>query len=137
MRGWTSIFLGLLLLAVAVWTYPLDGFGSATLVCGVAAAFFLIRGAQGAGAGDAGDPTALVDFVTDPAGAIVDTATDRLGDWYNNGKSGLAGEVEQPKFDADAAIARYMARRGSESSAATAVPTASDAPARSFGRKRA
>jgi hypothetical protein len=129
MRGWGSIVVSFVLLGVAVWAFSASGFGSATLICGVAAAFFLIRGAQGLAVGEAGDPTALVDFVSDPAGAIVDTATDRIGDWLKDDSSKAA--TEQPEFDADAAIARYLAQREPQPAAASA----STSPARGFGRK--
>jgi len=135
MRGLSSIFIGLLLFAVASWTYSTSGFGSATLICGVAAAFFLFLGAQGLTVGEAGNPIALVDFVRDPAGAIVDTATDRLGDWFTDDKP-AAAEPEQPKFDADAAIARYLAQRPAEPAAVLPASSAIGvAPVRSFGRK--
>src|SRR5688572_17701060 len=100
MRGWSSIFAGFLILAVAYWTFAADGFGSATLICAAAAAFFLLRGAQGLGVEESGDPTALIDFVTDPADAIVDSATDKLADWLRDGRpQDSAGEA---KFDPDA-----------------------------------
>ena len=34
MRGWSSIFVGFLLLAAAYWSFASDGFGSSTLMCG-------------------------------------------------------------------------------------------------------
>jgi hypothetical protein len=125
MRGWTSMLVGFLLLAVAVWSFTADGLGSSALLCGAAAAFFFLRGAQGLGAGEAGDPTALVDFVTDPADAIVDAAADQVAEWMgSDNQKGTAGE--QPRFDADAIIARYLAQR--EAEPAAPVP-------RAFGRK--
>lgn len=139
MRGSSSIFVGVLLVAVASWTFSTAGFGTATLICAVAGAFFLFLGARGMALGEAGDPVALVDFVRDPAGAIVDTATDRIGDWLNNDKPGAAAAAEKPKFDPDAVIERYLAQRGgdavadSTSAAATASP--GPAPTRTFGRK--
>ena len=125
MRGWTSMLVGFLLLAVAVWWFTVDGLGSSALLCGAAAAFFFFRGAQGLDVGEAGDPTALVDFVTDPADAIVDAATDQVAEWMrSDDQKATAGE--QPGFDANAVIARYLAQREAQ--------PAAPAP-RGFGRK--
>lgn len=129
MRGWTSMLVGFLLLGMAYWSFTADGFGLSTLMCAAASAFFFLRGAQGQEAGESGDPSALIDFVRDPADAIVDTATDRLADWLTPDENKVAAEKQG--FDADAAIARYMAQRGPESPAVPAGP----APARGFGRK--
>jgi hypothetical protein len=135
MRGWSSVFVGLLLFAVAGWTFVSDGFGSETVILAVAAGFFLFLGGQGLTVGEAGNPIALVDFVRDPAGAIVDTATDRIGDWYNGDKaapeSAPGAEAEKPKFDPDAVIERYLAQRGTEPAAASPSPVQH----RGFGRK--
>ncbi len=137
MRGWSSIFVGLLLFAVAGWALFTDGFGSAMLICSVAGGFFVVLGAQGVALGEAGNPIALVDFVRDPAGAIVDTATDRLGDWLNDDKPAADAAAEpaaetEKQFDPDAVIQRYLAQRGAEPAAA-APP--SPAQYRGFGRK--
>ena len=126
MRGWSSIFAGFLLLGVAYWSFAADGFGASTLLCAAAAAFFFFRGAQGQEVDATGDPSALIDFVRDPADAIVDTATDRLTDWLKDDE-----KTEQPGFDADAAVARYLAQRATE----PAASPASSAPPRGFGRK--
>ena len=143
MRGWSSIFVGLLLFAVAGWTFFSDGFGSETVILSAAGGFFLFLGGQGLTVGEAGNPIALVDFVRDPAGAIVDTATDRLGDWFNDDKpapeSAPAAEAEKPKFDPDAVIERYLAQRPTapapETAADAAAGFAHPAPPRTFGRK--
>ena len=128
MRGWSSIFVGFLLLGVAYWSFAVDGFGSSTLMCAAAAAFFFFRGAQGLELDTTGDPTAVVDFVSDPAEAIVDTVTDRLGDWLGENRGKPA--EEEAGFDPDAAVARYMAQRGSEP-----APPTTAVPVRTFGRK--
>ena len=126
MRGWTSFAVGFLLLGIAYWSFATDGFGASTLLCGAAAAFFFFRGAQGQELDPNGDPTAVVDFVSDPAEAIVDTVTDRLGEWLGEDRT------EQVKeFDPDAAVARYLAQRGTEPAAAPVSPQ----PYRGFGRK--
>jgi hypothetical protein len=127
MRGWSSIVAGFLLLGLAYWSFTADGLGASALVCAAAAAFFFFRGAQGLEVDSAGDPTALIDFVRDPADAIVDTATDQLADWFNDDKK--ADEAGQG-FDPDAAIARYLAQRGTET-----APPVHSAPPRVFGRK--
>jgi len=124
MRGWSSIFAGFLLLGLAYWSFATVGLAASALMCAAAAALFYRRGAQGLGAGAAGDPAALINFVRNPAGAIVDTATDQLADWFKK------DEKEEQGFDADAALARYLAQRGTEP-----APPAHSAPSRVFGRK--
>ena len=133
MRGWSSIVVGFLLLGVAYWSFTVDGFGSSALLCGAAAAFFFFRGAQGLAVGEAGDPTAVIDFVTDPADAIVDTATDRIADWLKSDEP-TAAVAEPAKFDPDAVIARYLEQRGLDPLAGSAT-AAGPAPTRGFGRK--
>ena len=137
MRGWSSFLIGFFLLSLAFWSYAVSGFGSTTLLCGAGAALFFVRGAQGmtaSQAGDVGDSAAVIEFVTDPAGAIVDTAAERLGDWFKADEPKAAAEPapQQPKFDPDAALARYLERRAPEPVSAPAA-----APVRTFGRKRA
>ena len=130
------MLIGFFLLGLGYWSYAAEGFGSSTLLCGAAAAVFFFRGAQGMAAGEAGnigDSTAIVDFVTNPAEAIVDTATDRLSDWVNSGDVKPATADEHSKFDPDAVLARYIEKRGA---GPTAAPAAA-APIRSFGRKGA
>ena len=137
---------GFLLLGVAYWSFATDGFGGSMLMCAAAAAFFFCRGAQGQELDTTGDPTAVIDFVRDPAEAIVDTATDRLGDWLGenrkakeepadgtvaNHRQALANWLhdrdEPAAFDPDAVIARYMENREPQPESA--------APIRTFGRK--
>ena len=145
MRGWSSFVAGFLLLGVAYWAFASDGFGTSMLMCAAAAAFFFYRGAIGQELDTTGDPTAVIDFVRDPAEAIVDTATDRLGDWLGERKADekpadrtavnhrqalvdwLHDRDEPAAFDPDAVIARYMENRGPQPD--------SPAPVRSFGRK--
>ena len=132
MRGWSSIAVGFLLLGLACWSFVGEGLGSSTLLCAAGALFFFFRGAQGLSAdqaGDLGDATALFEFVSNPADAIVDTATDRLADWLNDQPKGAA--ADQPGFDPDAAVERYLAQRDTQPPAAPVNP----APYRSFGRK--
>jgi hypothetical protein len=130
MRGWSSIFAGFLLLGIAYWAFATDGFGASMLMCAAAAAFFLFRGAQRLELDATGDPTAVADFVSDPAEAIVDTVTERLDDWLGEGRTKPAEE----EFDPDAAVARYLAQRGTEP-ASPAPAASSPSPVRTFGRK--
>ena len=137
MRGWSAIFVGLLLLALAVWSFAWDGFSSSTLICATAAAFIFYRGAQGMEINEVGDPLAVIDFVKDPADAIVDSATERLSDWFDN-RTNSAG-ADEGGFDPDAVVERYLSQRGPEgiaSPASAPAPAAtSPAPPRGFGRK--
>ena len=127
MRGWSSFFVGFLLLGVAYWSYSADGFGTSTLMCGAAAAFCFFCGANGRAVSENGDPTAVIDFIKDPADAIVDSATDRLAEWMGERKT----VEDKPGFDPDAALARYMENRVEN----PGVPPEGHAPMRSFGRK--
>ena len=133
MRGWSSFVAGFLLLGVAYWSFASDGFGSSTLMCAAAAAFFFYRGAQGQELDATGDPTAVADFVSDPAEAIVDTVTDRFGDWLGENRGQPA--EEEAGFDPDAAVARYLAQRGPEPTSSPIPVTSITPPVRSFGRK--
>ena len=128
MRGWSSIFAGFLLLGVAYWSFSAEGFDASTLLCAAAAAFFLFRGAHGREVDVSNDPSALIDFVRDPADAIVDTATDKISDWFKDDKA-------EEKFDPDAAVERYIAQRGPDQGGASAAAPPSPAPYRGFGRK--
>ena len=146
MRGWSSLLIGFFLLGLAYWSFAFEGLGSSTLLCGAAALVFFYRGAQGMAAGeagDAGDPLAIVEFVSNPAEAIVDSATERLGeclretksavtDWLGESKS---AEAEPSGFDPDAVIARYLENRGEDRGAEPATHPVSAAPVRGFGRK--
>jgi hypothetical protein len=145
MRGWSAIFVSFLLLALAVWSFAWDGFSSSTLMCAVAGAFIFFKGAQGMGIREVGDPLAVIDFVKNPADAIVDSASDRLADWLGDRKAAeepakstsvnhrqalvdwLHDRDEPAAFDPDAAIARYMENREPQPESA--------APIRGFGRK--
>ncbi len=146
MRGWSSFVAGFLLLASAYWLYSLGGFGSEAMICGVAAAAFFLQGAFGLGVGAGDGATGLVDFIQNPADAIVDSAADRLADWLQDDEPQAAAAaapataaappaaapiVVQPlKVVAEGAMDRYFAQRDAELAA-----SASPAPPRSFGRK--
>ena len=132
MRGWSSMFVGFLLLGVAYWSFAAEGLGSSTLLCAAAAAFFFFRGSQGLTVGEVGDPSTVIEFVQDPAEAIVDSATERFSDWLNDRKG---AEADQPGFDPDAVVERYLAQRGPDPVGAPSAEPASPAPYRGFGRK--
>ena len=79
MGGLTSILGGLVLLAIAVWFYISGGgFSASTLALLVGAAVLFLRGAQGRSLTQAGDVTAPMDFVANPADAIVDAVVERF-----------------------------------------------------------
>jgi hypothetical protein len=128
MRGWTSFLVGFLLLGLAVWSFSADGLGSSALLFAAGAAFFVYCGAHGREVSETGDPTAVIDFVKDPADAIVDSATERLADWLKEPQSAAD---EPARFDPDAVIARYIENRGAESTGQLEIT----APIQGFGRK--
>lgn len=134
MRGWSSILVGLGLLALAAWSHIADFFSGATISFGIAGAFLIYRGLQGVGVTEAGDPMALGDFISNPAGSLVEAAAEQAEEWVNEKRKSPARKTsvdEPPQFDADAALARYMANRPAPPPAAVeAAP-----PARGFGRK--
>lgn len=137
MRGWSAIFVGFLLLGLAVWSFAWDGFSSSTLICATAAAVIFFRGAQGMEINEVGDPLAVIEFVRNPADAIVDSATERLSDWLDDRPNSTG--ANQGGFDPDAVLDRYLAQRGPDPVAApaavSAVAATSPAPPRGFGRK--
>jgi len=148
MRGWSSIFAGFLLLGLAYWTYSMDGFGLMTMICGSASAMFFVRGAFGLEIGGADGATGLMEFMHNPADAIVDSATDKLADWLQDDQpqstaavapdagTAAAPPVVAPivvpprKVVAEGAMERYFAQQEAELAA-----SASPEPVRGFGRK--
>jgi hypothetical protein len=141
MRGWTSFVVGFLILGIAYWSFTVDGLGTSTLMFAALALFFFVCGAAGREVSDAGGPTAVIDFVTNPADAIVDSATDKLADWLGDdtSKEQQAQQaqkadvpVQKYKFEHGDALARYWEQRDAESAGTAAAP-----PQRGFGRKRA
>src|SRR5215212_1301722 len=133
MRGWSAIVVGFLLLGLAVWSFAWDGFSSSTISCVTAAAVIFFRGTQGMGIREVGDPLAVIEFVRNPAGAIVDSAADRLSDWLDDAPTPATSQPD--KFDPDAVVARYVEQRAIEPAAAQALAAISPAPPRGFGRK--
>lgn len=132
MRGWSSIVAGLGLLALAAGAYVFGGLTGTAMTFGIAGAFLVFHGCRGIGVSDAPDPTALTDFISNPAGSIVEAAAEQAGEWLTVKRKPAAAD-ELPKFDADAALARYMANRP-ESPPSPPVLEAAP-PVRGFGRK--
>ena len=94
-----------------------------------------LKGAQGQNLAQAGDVSATMDFVADPAEAIVDAVAERVPGLGPRRAARKSEPVEQePAFDADAAIARYLENRPAELPPIV-PPIAEAAPRRSFGRK--
>ena len=139
MGGLTSIIAGLVLFAIAVWSYMDGGFSASTLAFLVGAGVLIFKGAQGQNLTQAGDVSATMDFVKDPAEAIVDAVVERvpgLGPRRPVRKS--EPEEQGPAFDADAALARYLENRPADLPPIVppiAPPMGEPAPRRGFGRK--
>ena len=135
MRGMTSTLAGLVLLAVAGWTFIHGGSTLTVVVAGGGALFLIYHGYQGLTLTEAtGDAMLPIELVTDPRGAIIDLATDRAASLIDDVR-GTPAEPEEVdrSFDPDAIIARYMENRAGD-------PPATDRPApsgRTFGRKGA
>ena len=131
MRGWSSILIGTLLLALAAWAYVTDFYSAAAIPLGLAGAFLIFRGLQGVEVTEAGDPTALGDFIANPAGALVDAAAEKAEERLTaKRKAAIDAAREEPAFDVDAALARYMANRPQH-----LLAVEDPQPARGFGRK--
>jgi hypothetical protein len=103
--NWQSTWAGFALLGVAFWQFFSDGISFTAILFGGAALVVLVLGTLGKEV-EAEKISGTVDFLTDPAEAIVDAATDRLGSWL-----GGDAESDQPQFDPDAALARYLENR--------------------------
>ena len=132
MRGVTSIVIALGLLALAMWAFSSGGTSMGAAFAGGAAILF-VRGLQGRGVTQGGDTPGPIEFIRDPAGAIVDSAIDRIGDLLADKDEAQA--EQQPAFDPDAAIQRYLANRP-EAAGPADYPSAAQPPAhRGFGRK--
>ena len=129
MRGWSSFVAGFLLLALGYWLYSLGGFGSEAIVCGVAAAGFLLQGAFGLGVGAGDNATGLIDFIQNPADAIVDSASDRLGDWLGDRKAEGEPTRGTGVNHRQALVDWLYDRDEPEPAAAAAVPPAAAPPA--------
>ena len=131
MRGLTSIGAAILLMAIAGWTFADKGVNAMSLALAAGSCVLLYRGIQGEELQtSAGDAVGTFEFVRDPGGTIVDSAYDTIGDFLNGDDK--KAEPAQRTFDAEAALARYMANRPGPAP----LPQAEAAPARAqFGRK--
>ena len=129
---------GVFVLALALWSFSWGSKSMGVAFAGGAAILF-VRGLQGRGVVQAGDTPGPIEFIRDPAGAIVDSAIDKIGDLLAD-KEEAKTEETKPAFDPDAAIERYLANRP-ESVAPAAQPSATQPSAaqpstyRGFGRK--
>lgn len=125
MSGLSSIVIGLALLVLAFATAYAGGSMLGALAFAAAALFLFARGFMGRGVTSADDVTLPMDFVSDPAGTLVDAGIDRLGELL--GGQSPAAIADKP-FDPDAIIARHLEARGTP-------PAAEPVAARGFGRK--
>jgi hypothetical protein len=121
---------GVVLLVLALAAFSYGGTSMGVALAGGAAVLFL-RGFQGQGVTQAGGVSGPLEFIRDPAGSIVDSAVDKIGDLLAD-KDEAQAEENKPAFDPDAAIERYLANRP-----ASAGAYAPDHPPahRGFGRK--
>ena len=128
MRGMSSIIVGILLAGAGAWLYMEGGFGTEVLVLVAAGALLGARGCMGSDISSVDDVAAPIEFLRNPAGAIVDEATDRLTEMLTQKKQPEPEPVST--FDPDAAIARYLENRPVQEAAPPQHP-----PIRGFGRK--
>ena len=131
MRGLTSIGAAILLIGIAGWMVSKSGAGATAFALAAASCVLLFRGIQGHGLKtSAGEASNTIDFVRNPAGTIVESAIDTIGDLLDDERKKAEPEST---FDADAAFARYMANRPEQ---AAPVPGIQVAPVQAqFGRK--
>ena len=127
-----AMFLGVGLLGVSGFSfYRGDTLSALAFLAGACAV--LVPSIMGRGAGDLDSASAAIDFIRNPAGAIVDAAVDRIGGAVEERKSAPA-DKEEPSFDVDAAFNRYIERKVEVSGGTAPAVSASPAP-RTFGRK--
>ncbi len=142
MRGLSSYLAGIALLALAFWAFSKSGMSTAAVTFAATAAFFFVRGSQGREASAAGDFTAPMDFIANPAGAIVDSAVDQFRDMLaakEDDKADHTADVTAdekrrepaPSAALEAALARHI-----EKQQEAVAPAGASAPERRvFGRK--
>jgi len=131
MRGLSSTFVGMGLLAGGVWLFMHNY--SNTLLLGLLGAglVLLYRGYQGLTIVEAADDAMLpAEFISNPRGAAIDLAVDRIGQLFEDQQDKAAAEQER-NFDPDAIMARYLENRPAGQPASSQVPAAP----RGFGRK--
>ena len=91
----------------------------------------------GQGLGDLGDAELLIRFVRNPVDTVIDEAVDRVTQSDDEPRTQTAAAPQAERFDADAAFARYMARRETAGGTSSAASDPAPAPAkRVFGRKQ-
>ena len=149
MQGIGSVVAAILLFGVAGVGFKIGVGNEYLLLAAGVGALLFARGVMGLVTGQTLNLGNAVEFVRDPAGTIVDGVFDRLaddGDQPQNARSetplgrlstlfGDGAEVSAGKpFDADAALARYMANRPAGSPAVD-IPGVQPAAKPSFGRK--
>lgn len=98
-----------------------------------AAAALVVPMFLGHAGGDLGSAMNVVDFVRNPADAIVEAAVDRYSAAVDTRKKQRAEESAQ-HFDADAAFQRYLDRKAAAPDLSEPAHPPATAP-RSFGRK--
>ncbi len=138
MRPFLIILAAIALAAVAFFCFTRQAWVSGTAFLAGSLALVL-PALAGRGLGSLGDAELLIDFVRNPFGTAVETAVDHLSQTFERPSEKTATDQQANSFDADAAFARYMARRNVEGAAPESSSIgASDsvASARTFGRKR-
>ena len=145
----TAMVATVLMIMAAFAFYHGQMLGGLAFLAGSGVLFF--RFATGDRDAGIADVESTMEFVRDPAGSIVDAVFDRLPGGDQDGAKGKdeGGPIDRltswlsddspdaatdKAFDADAALARYMANRP-EDSPAVDVPALQPAAPRGFGRK--
>lgn len=141
MQGWTYWLMGAGFFGFGTFKLFTDGSPWLVGLCVVASGYLFYRALTEQTGAPIEDLDLAVSFVRDPKGTLFDQAVDLLGgsdeeeparEERKSGViqsliAGLDTREEKPAFDADAAIARYMANR----------PAPEARPVSGFGRKRA
>lgn len=128
MRGLSSIIVGLLLFGIGCWLYVESGFGTTMLMFAVGGAVLFVRGCYGIDINSPDDVVAPLEFISNPADAIVDSAVDKFSDLIADRRKPT--EEASSTFDPDAVIAKYLENRPAATAATAPAP-----PPRGFGRK--
>lgn len=138
--GLMIVLLGLAGVAVMAFVAEQWMVGIAFLAAALA---IVLPALVGDGFGTIADANLMIEFVRDPGGTVVDEITGRLeqeADQPKIARPATASETATPSFDADAALARYMAQRETgqiETRVAQGIAPLPAAPVRTFGRKQA
>jgi len=151
MHGWKHWLMGAGFFGFAIFTLMTGGSPWLVGLCVLASGYLFYRAFTDQTGAAVEDLQLAVDFVRDPRETLLDLAVDRLGGNEEaqpaKDRPGLLQALmaefgpeqtrreEPPAFDPDAAIARYLANRPVEQTAA--AEPAYRPPVRGFGRKRA